>query len=177
MIVLSAHGLILPTLILLILLAAALVWSGHRGAVERRVRIGCGLLKGVGVLTLALCLLEPVQISQRARPGANIFAMMVDDSQSLRVKDSEQTESRGDLLRRALTNDSAGWQSALQADFQMRRYTFDTHLQDVHDFSDLNFDGNSTALEHALHTAADRWRGWPTPRRYTVGSPCLPNGE
>jgi len=160
-IVLSAHGWILPTLILLILLAAALVWSGHRGAVERRVRIGCGLLKGVGVLTLALCLLEPVQISQRARPGANIFAMMVDDSQSLRVKDSEQTESRGDLLRRALTNDSAGWQSALQADFQMRRYTFDTHLQDVHDFSDLNFDGNSTALEHALHTAADRWRGQP----------------
>jgi hypothetical protein len=50
-----------PILALLILLAAALVWAGHRSAVERRIRIGCGLLKLAGVLTLALCLLEPLQ--------------------------------------------------------------------------------------------------------------------
>jgi uncharacterized membrane protein len=160
-IVFSAHGWIFPTLILLILLAAALVWAGHRGAVERRLRIGCGLLKLAGVLTLALCLLEPMQISQRSKPGANIFAMMADNSQSLRVKDAGQLESRGDLLRRELTNYASGWQAAMEADFQMRRYTFDAHLQDVHDFGDLNFDGNASALEHALRTASDRWRGQP----------------
>jgi uncharacterized membrane protein len=160
-IVFSAHGWILPVLASLVLLAAALVWAGLRGAVERRIRIGCGLLKLAGVLTLALCLLEPTQIGQRARPGANLFAMMVDDSQSLRVKDAGQTESRGDFLRRQLTNDAGGWQAALDEDFQVRRYTFDAHLQDVHDFGDLNFDGNATALQHVLHSAADRWRGQP----------------
>jgi uncharacterized membrane protein len=160
-IVFSAHGWMFPVLALLILLAAALVWAGHRSAVERRIRIGCGLLKLAGVLTLALCLLEPTQLGQRARPGANVFALMVDDSQSLRVKDAGQAESRGDTLRRQLTNDTGGWQAALAESFQVRRYTFDSHLQDVRDFDGLEFDGHATALEHALHTAAERWRGQP----------------
>jgi uncharacterized membrane protein len=150
-----------PVLALLIFLAAALVWAGHRGAVERRIRIGCGFLKLAGVLTLALCLLEPMQLGQRARPGANVFALMVDESQSLRVKDAGQTESRGGALRRQLTNDTGGWQAALAESFQVRRYTFDSHLQDVRDFAGLSFDGNATALEHALHTAAERWHGQP----------------
>ncbi|HTA30953.1 MAG TPA: glutamine amidotransferase [Candidatus Cybelea sp.] len=161
MIVFSARGWMFPVLALLVALAAALVWAGHRGAVERRIRIGCGLLKLVGVLTLALCLLEPIQLGQRARPGANLFALMVDESQSLRVKDAGQLESRGDVLRRQLTNDTGGWQTALEEAFQVRRYTFDSHLQDVHDFGGLEFDGNATALEHALHAAAERWRGQP----------------
>jgi uncharacterized membrane protein len=160
-IVFSARGWIFPILALLILLACALVWAGHRGAVERRIRIGCGLLKLAGVLTLLLCLLEPLQVSQRARPGANVFAIMVDQSQSLRVKDTGQTESRGDLLRRQLTNNPGGWQAALEQSFQVRRYTFDAHLQDVRDFGGLEFDGNATAVEHALRAAADRWRGQP----------------
>ncbi len=150
-----------PVLALLVLLATALVWAGHRSAVERRIRIGCGLLKLAGLLTLALCLLEPVQLGQRARPGANMFALMVDESQSLRVKDAGQTESRGEALRRQLTNDTGGWQAALEESFQVRRYTFDSHLQDVHDFGGLEFNGNATALEHALHTAAERWHGQP----------------
>ena len=161
MIVFSARGWILPVLALLVFLAAALVWAGHYGAVERRIRLGCGLLKLVGVLTLALCLLEPMRLGQRARPGANVFALMADDSQSLRVKDAGQTESRGDLLRRELTNGAGGWQAALEENFQVRRYTFDSHLQDVRDFGGLNFDGDASALEHALHTAGERWRGQP----------------
>ena len=161
MIVFSARGWIFPILALLLALAAALVWAGHRGAVERRIRIGCALLKLAGVLTLALCLLEPTQVGQRARPGANMFALMVDDSQSLRVKDAGQTESRGDLLRRQLTNDPGGWQAAMEESFQVRRYTFDSHVQDVRDFGGLSFDGNATALEHALHTATERWHGQP----------------
>jgi uncharacterized membrane protein len=160
-IVFAARGWIVPVLALLIGLAAALVWAGHRSAVERRIRIGCGLLKLAGVLTLALCLLEPLQVGRRARPGANIFALMVDQSQSLRVKDSGQKESRGEMLRRQLTNDTAGWQAALEENFQVRRYTFDAHLQDVRDFGGLEFDGAATALEHALSGAAERWRGQP----------------
>ncbi|HEV7924123.1 MAG TPA: hypothetical protein VGR14_02135, partial [Verrucomicrobiae bacterium] len=161
MIVFSARGWMFPVLVLLIFLAAALIWAGHRSAVERRIRIGCGLLKLTGLLTLALCLLEPVQLGQRARPGANVFALMVDESQSLRVKDAGQTESRGEALRRQLTNDTGGWQAALEESFQVRRYAFDSHLQDVHDFGGMEFNGNATALEHALHTAAERWHGQP----------------
>ena len=62
MIVLSARGWMFPVLALLILLAAALIWAGRSGAVQRRVLFGCGLLKLAGVLTLAFCLLEPLQV-------------------------------------------------------------------------------------------------------------------
>jgi uncharacterized membrane protein len=160
-IVFSARGWIVPVLALLVFLAAALVWAGHRSSVERRIRLGCGFLKLAGVLTLALCLLEPMQIGQRARPGANLFALMVDDSQSLRVKDTGQGSSRGGILRRQLTNDEGGWQAAMEENFQVRRYMFDAHLQDVRDFGELKFEGDATALEHALRTATERWRGQP----------------
>jgi uncharacterized membrane protein len=121
----------------------------------------CGLLKLAGILALALCLLDPMHVSQRARPGANLFALMADNSQSLQIKDAGQPQSRGDLLRAELTNDADGWQSALAENFQLRRYTFDSQLQDARDFGDLKFDGRASALEGALHTATDRWRGQP----------------
>jgi uncharacterized membrane protein len=118
-------------------------------------------LKLAGVLALAFCLLDPLRVSQRARPGANLFALIADNSQSMQVKDAGQLQSRGEILRDQLTNDATGWQSALSENFQLRRYTFDSQLQDARDFGDLKFDGRASALESVLHTAADRWRGQP----------------
>jgi uncharacterized membrane protein len=160
-IVFSARAWLIPALAVAAALAAALVWAGHRGAAERPVRIGCALLKLAGVLTLALCLLEPLRVTQRARPGANIFALMADNSQSMMIKDEGQSESRGELLRRQLTNDPAGWQAALEQSFQVRRYTFDSLLRDARDFGELSFDGRASALGAALRSAADQWRGQP----------------
>jgi hypothetical protein len=128
---------LLPSALCVVALAAALIWSGHRCAAERRVRIGCGLLKFTGILALAVCLLEPRWIGQRARPGANLFALIADNSQSLEIKDAGASVSRGELLRRRLTGDASGWQSALEENFQVRRYTFDSRLQNARDFSGL----------------------------------------
>jgi uncharacterized membrane protein len=160
-IVLAERAWFLPLLVLILALAGALVWAGRRGAAGQGVRIGCGLLKLAGLLALALCLLDPLRVSQRARPGANLFALIADNSQSMQVKDAGQLQSRGEILRNELTNDATGWQSALAEDFQLRRYLFDSQLQDARDFGELKFDGRASALETALHTAADRWRGQP----------------
>src|ERR1035438_8167328 len=104
---------------------------------------------------LALALLEPLWVGQRARPGANVFALMADNSQSLQVKDAGDQESRGDLMRRTLTGDARGWQSALEENFQVRRYTFDSRLQSTRDFNELNFIGRASALQNALQTATE----------------------
>jgi uncharacterized membrane protein len=160
-IVLAEKAWLIPLLFLVLALAGALVWAGRRGAAGPGVRLGCGLLKLAGVLALALCLLEPLRVSQRARPGANLFALIADNSQSMQVKDAGQSQSRGEILRSQLTNDAAGWQSALAENFQLRRYAFDSQLQDARDFGELKFDGRASALESALRTAADRWRGQP----------------
>ena len=160
-IIFSGKGWLLPAIASSVALAAALVWAGHRSATTRWVRIGCGLLKLTGILLLVLALLEPLWIGQRAKPGANFFALIADNSQSLLVKDSGETQTRGGILHQTLTVDSRGWQSALEKNFQLRRYTFDSRLQNTRDFSELNFDGRASSLGNALQTATEHWRGQP----------------
>ena len=160
-IIFSGSHWLAPALAALVALAIALVWAGRRSVTERRVRIGCALLKLAGIGTLLLCLLEPLWVSQRPRPGANFFAVVADNSQSLLVKDTGETQSRGDLLRQELNADPQGWQPALEASFQVRRYTFDTQLQNVRDFSALTLGGRASALGQVLKTATEQWRGQP----------------
>ncbi len=152
---------LLPASVAIVVLAAALVWSGHRSSTERRVRFGCGLLKLAGIVMLGLILLEPMWVGQRARPGANIFALLADNSQSLQIKDVGDSKSRGDTLRGLLVGDPKGWQAALEETFQVRRYTFDSRLQNARDFGELNFDGCASSLGSALKTAVEQWHGQP----------------
>jgi len=160
-IVFAGRTWLIPVLILVVALSAALLWAGRRGHAERGVRFACGVLKFAGIAALAICLLEPLHVSQRARPGANLFAIIADNSQSMQIKDAGQTQSRGELLRGELTNDPTGWQSALAENFQLRRYAFDAQLQDARDFGQLAFDGHASALNGALRQGADFWRGQP----------------
>ena len=47
------------------------------------MRVLASAVKLVGILILALCLLEPLLSSNRARPGANLFVVLADNSQSI----------------------------------------------------------------------------------------------
>jgi len=160
-IVFSSRAWLFPVLASIVGVAFALIWAGHRSEVATRIRLGCSLLKLAGVLTLAICLLEPLLVGQRAKPGANVFAIIADNSQSLQVKDAGQSQSRGEILRQNLTKSEDSWEPALAENFQVRRYSFDSRLQDIRDFSELNFEGRASALANALHTATELWRGQP----------------
>ncbi|HUC86517.1 MAG TPA: hypothetical protein VL970_15080, partial [Candidatus Acidoferrales bacterium] len=160
-IIFSGESWLLPAGGMVMLLAVAVAWAGRRSAIDRWVRIVCGLLKLLGVMLLALILLDPQWVSQRARPGANYFALLADNSQSLRITDTGESRSRGEILRQTLITDAKGWQSALEENFQVRRYTFDSRLQSTRDFSELDFSGSASALGAALKTSEDRWRGQP----------------
>jgi uncharacterized membrane protein len=160
-IVFSAKSWLVPCLVALGALAVALVWSGRRAVAAPWVSIGCGILKFLGAAALAACLLEPLWVSQRARPGANVFAIVADNSQSLPLNDDGQSLSRGDQLRQQLVGDPQDWQTALEQTFQVRRYTFDSRLQSSRDFTELNFSGRASSLATALRSALDRWGGQP----------------
>jgi uncharacterized membrane protein len=150
-----------PVLAGVVILTIATVWSWRRSAAEGWVRIVCGLLKLTGIAALALCLLEPLWIGQRARPGANIFGIIADNSQSLQMKDAAETRSRGEVVREQLIGGAKGWRSTLDENFQVRRYTFDSRLQNTRDFAELNFEGRASSLGGALRTAVEYWRGQP----------------
>jgi len=137
-----------------------LIWF-YRAAPPGLPRWLCPLLKVLGVAALAACLLEPLWSGQRATPGANLFAIVADNSQGLQIKDRGATQTRGEFLRALLNSRSAAWQETLEENFELRRYYFDSRLQTTKDFSELAFDGRATAIGSALHLLAERYHGRP----------------
>src|SRR5437667_9263251 len=137
-----------------------LLWS-YRAVPQGGVGRLCLGLKALGFAALALCLLEPLWSGQRARPGANLFAVVADNSQGLQVKDRGQSLTRGDFLRGLLDPQHASWQDMLEQNFEVRRYFFDTRLQSTKDFSELAFDGRATAMGSTLRMLSERYRGRP----------------
>jgi uncharacterized membrane protein len=150
-----------PIVVGVLLLGGAVIWSWRRSPAQGWVAGACVLLKLAGILSLALCLLDPLWVGERARPGANVFGIIADNSQSLKMKDALETRSRGEILREQLTGGAKGWRSTLDENFQVRRYTFDARLQNTRDFSELNFEGRASALGSSLRRAIEYWRGQP----------------
>lgn len=144
------------------LTAALLAWS-YRAAPSHplSIRIACALLKALAVLALAFCLLEPLLTQQRAKPGANLLALVADNSQGLQIHDANASLSRGQALSRTLDPANAPWLTALDEGFQLRRFQFDSRLAGVRDFSNLDFSGRASALGNTLLTLRDRFKDRP----------------
>ncbi len=151
----------LPAAIFLVVAIALLVITYRRAPGQKLFRVGCVGLKLLGIAALLLCLLEPLWTSQRARPGANFFTVLADNSQGLHIKDRNATTTRGEVLTNLLASPNAPWLEQLEQDFQLRRYTFDSRLQSARDFAALDFSGRASALTTSLRQLTERYRGQP----------------
>lgn len=137
-----------------------LVW-GYLVAPPSSARLFGPILKILAVAALAACLLEPLWSGQRVRPGANLFVLLADNSQSLQIHDAGDSQSRGDILTRLVSPATATWQADLAQDFELRRYVFDARLQSSRDFAELHFEGRGSSLATSLKTLAERFQGRP----------------
>ncbi len=149
-----------PALALFALLAAAALWSYAR-APRGRWRGLCAALKLLGAAALAACLVEPLWSGQRARPGANLLAVVADNSQGLQVRDRGADRTRAEQLRNWLDPRQTRAWATLEDTFELRRFRFDTRLQPVRDFGELTFDGRATALGGALAALRERFARRP----------------
>lgn len=139
-----------------------LAWLAFRPAAAQRRDFAIGLaLRTAGIGLLLLALLDPQWVAPRAKKGANLVAVLADNSQGLRIADSGSTRSRGEQLRELLTADASGALTRLAEDFQIRRYAFDHSLRRVSDFSTLDFSGERTALGASLRQLRERFSGQP----------------
>ncbi len=139
-----------------------LAWLALRPAAPQRRDFAIGLaLRTAGIGLLLLALLDPQWIAPRAKKGANLVAVLADNSQGLQIADSGASVSRGETLRELLTTDASGALTRLADDFQIRRYVFDHSLRRVSDFSTLDFSGERTALGSALRQLRERFSGQP----------------
>lgn len=139
-----------------------LTWGyRHTGANLRPgLRLLSAGLKAVGVIVLGLCLLEPMFSGTRARPGANLFVVLADNSRSMALKDRGADESRGGQVKSLASKDST-WPARLGQDFDLRQHSFDTQLHALPDFEALSFDGGASNLGAALRRVSRRYQGRP----------------
>jgi uncharacterized membrane protein len=144
----------------LALVLLLLVWSLRTSPAGPLAWVSA-ILKFLGFTALAACLLEPLSSGLRARPGANLFAIVADNSQSLQISDRGSERTRAQQLADLLNPQHSHWQSTLEENFDVRRYSFDSRLQASKDFADLSFDGRSSALGSSLRALVERYQGRP----------------
>ncbi|NQT11300.1 MAG: hypothetical protein HQ582_01035, partial [Planctomycetes bacterium] len=149
-----------PAVALVAVALALLIWGYRRAPTTFGVRTGAGLLKALGLVALAVCLVEPLLSGTRARPGANLFVLLADDSRSLEIRDPAAEKPRAEILREHFTPDAA-WHTRLSQDFDVRGYRFAERLQLLSDPQELTATGDQSALASALNTIARRFHQRP----------------
>lgn len=145
----------LAAVLLLIVLVCYRGLGWHSPARWLAVALKCG-----AIAAMAVCLLEPLIHGARPRPGANLFAVVVDNSHSLGIRDQQGAATRGELLAKQI-HDDAPWLARLGQDFEVRRYLADSRLRSTDSFHALSFDGPASSLRGALETVARQFRGRP----------------
>ena len=160
-IVFSGQNWVVPAILWLGVTVALLLFSYWRLNSPRGVKQICVALKLLGFSLLFLCLLEPLWTEERAKPGANVLAILADNSQGMQIRDQGASESRGEELLRLLVDEPSSWRDELDKQFQVRRYIFDTRLHGIKSFADLRFDGRASGLVTGLSSLAQRFEGQP----------------
>jgi len=147
----------LPLAAVLIVLLA---WGYRRAGATPGVRTLAAAVKLLGILILALCLLEPLLTSNRARPGANLFVVLTDNSQSMTLRDRDAVQTRADQVKSLLPAQSK-WLMNLRQVFDLRQYAFDTQLKTFAGAEELTFDGGASNLGASLERIVKRYQGRP----------------
>ena len=123
------------------------------------VRLSCAIMKAAAVALLGLFLLEPMLSTEVAKPGANIFLVVADSSQSLQVRDASARTSRESQLREKLLTET-GWLETLGSNFDLRKFTFARQLKSTQ-FDKYNADGIGSSVFGSLNALAERYQNQP----------------
>lgn len=155
-ILLGARDWLFAAIILAGSVFALTAWSYASQSRLSSLRFWAMALKTLAVALLALCLLEPMQRSERPQPGANVMAIVVDNSRSMEMRPPGESRSRMAKLKPLLSNESS-WQTRLAQDFDVRRYAFDDRMRAVDDLSENDFAGNHSSLGDSIATLQSRF--------------------
>ncbi len=120
------------------------------------------LLKFTGIALLVFCLLEPLLPSRRPVAGANIFALLVDSSQSMALPLDLEESGRPEALRESLgTTQKPDWLDRLETQFKVHRFAFGERLRRYREPGELEFADRSSSLSQALDEIRRRYEGQP----------------
>lgn len=132
-----------------------LLW-GYRKSPLRGVMKWAALACKLGAWgLLAFCLTDPVWSRKQPKTGENEIVVVADNSASLQVSETPGGVTRGDSMREALGKDAKSppsWLDELGRMFRVKTQLVDERLQNVPDFTKLDFSGTKSEQERALKT-------------------------
>lgn len=123
------------------------------------------LLRTIAWLLLATCLVNPLWSSSRPRSGANVLAIVADNSRShlVSIDGTDQTRAAQftDALKAGENPEPVGWIRRLSQDFELRRYTSADRLLQADRLDTVEFNGRASSLNAALRSLQQRYQGQP----------------
>lgn len=141
-----------------VLLLIPLTWRARLGNSNTQSPLGLAL-RFTAIASLLICLFDPHWTSERASKGANIVAILVDNSQGLQIKDTGQELSRGETVLKTLAGSESKWLDNLEEEYQVHPYKFDRGLQRISSFERLDFTGDRSSIGKSLTEISERFRG------------------
>ena len=118
------------------------------------------LLRSVALVILLLCLLQPIVNLSSAGLREGYIGLLIDNSASMSIRDTEQSRSRGEEATEMLYGE-AGLIEQLQKNFTLRVFAFDRSARPLPDPGMLSFAGSKTHTAAAMQQAAEALAGLP----------------
>jgi uncharacterized membrane protein len=149
-----------PAAIIFCVSAALILWSYLQRGTSSLVRLLAAALKLTAIGLIALCLLQPMRSGMRPRPKANVLPILVDNSQSMRLRNASDKQSRHEKVTALMDADSS-WRVRIAQAFDVRTYAFDARLERIDDTESLEADGYVSSMAGSLQSLAQRFEDRP----------------
>jgi len=132
--------------ILFIIAAAAGAYYAYRNVARDKYSIGLVVLRAVTFSVLAFIFLRPVLNISTVLPQESYVAVVIDNSESMKIKDDGQV-SRSEQLQKQL--ETTNFFKRLSDKFKVRMYRFDRDAERIEHMGRMNYSGKRTRFESA----------------------------
>ena len=132
--------------------------ASGKGALRHRIVLAA--IRTATILVVLLCLFRPVLVMKAAVPQQNFLGILIDDSRSMQIADTNG-EPRGVFARNQFTAPDAALLDTLSDRFVLRTFRFSSSATRLAGPNDLSFTGAQTKLGPALDDARQELAGLP----------------
>src|SRR3989454_7214416 len=132
--------------ILFIAAAGAGAYYAYRRVARDKYSIGLVVLRGITFTVLAFLFLRPVLNISTVLPQESYLAVVIDNSESMKIKDDGQV-SRSEQLQKEF--EATNFFKRLGDKFKIRTYRFDSSAERIERPDQMTFAGKRTRLESA----------------------------
>lgn len=161
---LAFDGPIAPWLVALLALVAIVVagvtYARHPGTISRGRRALLATLRAIAIVIVAVALARPVLVLSTSIQQRNVVAVVVDDSRSMSVRDTD-AGARSDVVARLAGGADSALLKALSSRYQLRVFRLGSGGR-LADAASIPYDGTRTRLAESLLRIEDDLTGVPT---------------